>query len=172
MTPVLRAMGAGCIIIGAGLLGERAAEKEQQDLATVEAFLVALAVLEAEIAYLTSDLAEAFTKTAQSSQKTAGLFVRAARGLERGEGARAAWLAACREWGAARRLPARHVEILERLGAAWGPWRAKDHVRHIRLTRQLLKDEQQVMRVRIGHTCRLWRYLGVSGGLLLALLLC
>lgn len=168
---MLRGIGAACIVAASALLGERAAQKKKRDLATVEALLVGLSVLEAEISYLASDLEEAFLRAAHASPEAAGLFQLAAQGLQRGERASETWRKACRGWRAAKRLPLRLGEILSRLSAAWGPWRAEDHVRHIRLARDLLKEEQQAMRSRIDDACRLRRYLGVSSGLILVLLL-
>lgn len=168
---MIRAIGAGCIVVSTTLLGERAAQKEKRDLITAEALLRALAVLEAEIAYLASDLEEAFVRAAKAAPAVSGLFRRAARSLRQGVVAREAWVAACVDWGTAWQLPPRQMEILQGLAAAWGPWRAEDHVRHLRLARDLLQEERKRLNERLHNACRLWRYLGISSGLLLVLLL-
>jgi stage III sporulation protein AB len=167
----VKAVGAGCIVTATTLLGERAAQKEKRNLATVEALLRALNVLEAEIAFLSSDLEEAFEKAAASASETSDLFTLAAEALREGMRAREAWSSACASWGSGRQLPARQADILEGVAAAWGPWRAEDHVRHLRLAQSLLEEERQALHEGVANACRLWRYLGVSSGLLLVLLL-
>lgn len=167
----MKAVGAGCIMAATALLGERAAQKERRNLATVEALLRAFHVLEAEIAFRSSDLAEAFERAAACAPETAELFSLAAKALREGYRARDAWSFACATWGNQRQLPARQADILKGVGAAWGPWRAEDHVRHFQLARSLLQEERQTLHERVANACRLWRYLGVSSGLLLVLLL-
>lgn len=168
---MLRGVGAGCLIMALGLLGERAAQLERRRLGVVEATIVALTVLEAEIGYLSSDLREAFAHAAHAAPAASGLFLRAADLLAEGRGAAQAWSIACQLWVRQCRLPQRYLMILEGLAAAWGTWQAADCVRHIHLAQQLLRQEQERMRATVDNTCRLWRYLGVSGGLVLVILL-
>ncbi|NLN18690.1 MAG: hypothetical protein GX162_05340 [Firmicutes bacterium] len=167
----MKAVGAVCILIATVLLGERAAQRELRHLATTEGLLRAFAVLESEIAFLASDLEEAFEKAASAATETSELFLLAARSLREGVRVREAWLSACTSWGEKRQLPSRQLDILKGVTAAWGPWRAEDHVRHLRLAQKLLTDERQMLRSRVENACRLWRYLGVSSGLLLVILL-
>jgi stage III sporulation protein AB len=167
----LKLSGAGCLILAAGLLGERGACRIRRALATSEAFLVSLTVLEAEIAYLATNLADSFHKAAQAAPLVAPFY--ASVGIYMAQGMRPAdaWRSAVQDWRRTRRLSEREAAVLAGLAAAWGPWSAEDHVRHIQLAGRLLQQEQERARDRLEAACRMWRYLGVAGGMIMALLL-
>lgn len=168
---MLRLLGAGCLVAAAGLLGERKAQAAQQAMAIVDALLVSFTVLEAEIGYLAADLRDAFIKSAAAAPLAAGLYCEVVRQMDLGERVTDAWRTAATVWCKQMPLPKRPQAILTDLAAAWGPWRAQDHIHHLHLAERLLQAEQETMRAKIGDTCRLWRYLGLSGGLVLALLI-
>ncbi len=169
---MLKLLGAGCLVLAAGLLGERRARQEQRKLEVMESLRVSLAVLEAEVEFLSSGLSEALAKAGAAAPLTADLFRDASRRIAAGEVASQAWQVACSRWSARPGATSRCSQIVGGLAAAFGPWRAEDIIRHIRLADTLLKEEQALRRPGLETTCRMWRYLGVAAGLVIALLLC
>lgn len=168
---MLRWIGSIFLLVAASLLGERQARLERRKLEALESVLIGLTVLEAEVSFLTSGLPEALIKASEATPLAASLFKGAAKRIVAGISAGEAWRQSCREWALATQLAQRPQKVVAGLSAAFGPWRAEDMVRHIRLTQTLLTQEQETVRPRLDSSCRLWRYLGISAGLSLVIIL-
>jgi stage III sporulation protein AB len=157
--------------VATGLLGERGACKLQQALAISEAALISLTVLEAEISYLAANLPDCFVKAAQAAPLVAPFYTAVCNYMAQDQRAADAWRLALQDCKHTLRFSERETAIWAGLAAAWGPWSAMDHVRHIQLAKHLLQAEQERTRARMDAVCRMWRYLGVAGGMIMALLL-
>jgi len=169
----LTLLGALLLVVAAGLLGERAAAWERYKLDLLENLLVGLLVLRAEIDYLATDLAAAMRRAAGAAPAAAELFAGMAEELAvPGMAAGPAWRRVVGRWCRRKRLDGRLPGILSRLEAAFGPWQAAEVVRHLELVQKLLIQERDERRAKLDGTVRLWRYLGICGGLTAALLLC
>lgn len=167
----MRTAGALVVLICSYLLGQRAAAGRQRRAAELEALISALHLLETEIVVGKRLLAEALTGAGAAHPECRLLFEKAAQEVAAGRSARRAWEEGVRSWQEVAALRQEDLEPLLRLGAVLGLSTGEDQARHLELARRELSHRLEAQRVRLGELIRLYRLLGVFGGVALVLLL-
>ncbi len=134
---------------------------------------VGLEILSSEISYMRSPLPLAFKKISlRLEEPVSGIFFLAGRRLERGEGfPREAWRAALKEKQQETALNQQDIHVLGQLGVVLeGDADSDGQVRQLKLLenevgRLILEAEAEKTK-----NVRVWRYLGLLGGLGFAIL--
>ncbi|MFZ5901379.1 MAG: stage III sporulation protein AB [Bacillota bacterium] len=140
----------------------------------LRALETALAVLETEISYGATPLAEAFDSVAQRTDPlVSGLFGYARDELATGTGITAAdaWQKAIDAFVPDSALQGEDVGVLRGLGPVLGGSGCEDQVRHIRLTMEHLKATRIRAEEEALKNVRLWQYLGFLGGIAIVLVI-
>ncbi|MFZ5898574.1 MAG: stage III sporulation protein AB [Bacillota bacterium] len=171
---MLKLLGSLMVITATGIYGITVAQHYARRPRELRALEIALAMLETEISYGATPLAEAFDGVAQRADPlVSGLFVYARDELAAGKGITAAdaWQRAIGAFVPDSALKGEDVAALRGLGPILGGSGREDQVRHIRLTVEHLK----VVRVRAEEEAlknvRLWQYLGFLGGIAVVLVI-
>lgn len=167
----MRAAGAALVLVCSCLLGQRAAAGRERRAAELEALISGLHLLETEIVFGRRLLAEALMRVGTVHPQCRLLFEKGAQGVAEGRSAQQAWEEAVRAWGKASALAREDLEPLLRLGAVLGLSHGDDQARHLGLARRELLHRLEAERQRLPQLVRLYRLLGVFGGLALVLLL-
>lgn len=167
----MNAVGALMVVGGAAALGHSMALYRERRVQELNALTHAIQRLETEIVYGMVLLPDALGRVAKGGGPCADLFQRAADALNKGESAAESWMRALEGWRKRSALTPEDVVPLERLSGVLGVSGAEDQSRHLRYVRSELVFRLEQARDRLPETTRLFRALGVCGGLALALLL-
>jgi len=131
----------------------------------------ALGLLETEITYAASALPAALERVAAGLEgPVADILARAAALVRSGEGLAPgeAWERAVREIYPATALRAEDIDPVLALGSHLGLTDRDDQRRHLRLAAERLEAREKAAREERSSAERMWRYLGLLGGLALA----
>jgi len=167
----LKAFGALLVIAAAALLGQFAAAERERRVRELGELLYGLALLETEVVYGLTLLPVALERAARGGAGAAVLFLTAARSLQEGAGASAAWQAGIRALRRRSALREDDLAPLVYLGGALGLSSAVDQKRHLELARRQVEAHLEAERGRLPQAARLARALGLCGGLVAALFL-
>lgn len=167
----MRAVGAALLVVSACLLGQRAAARRERRVGELTALLNGVHLLETEIVFGRLLLAEALARAGALNPRCRLLFERGARGVAEGRSAAEAWNEALEAWRRSSALAGEDLEPLRRLGGVLGLSSAEDQARHLKLAQRELSLRLDAERERLPQVTRLYRLLGVCGGLALVLLL-
>lgn len=171
---MIRLAGAALVVASATLLGFRASEaldiayREAEDLHRI------LCMLQGEIRYARSFLGEALLQIAGSQKDPYKAWLRALHGKmeRRQEGSLPAiWEETTRQYLGGLALGREEKERLGGLGVYLGSADAQMQIRHLELYTRHLEEVMEEMRRRIKMQKKLYRILGMSGGILAAVLL-
>ncbi|MCR4401745.1 MAG: stage III sporulation protein AB [Firmicutes bacterium] len=170
---MLRFLGAALVVGSAALIGNQVARnyaERPRELADISS---SFAHLQTEISYARTPLAEALTRACGSRRGAGARIFRAAADLIRGSELLPgeAWRAAVLSvygWSA---LAAEDRDVLLAFGETLGACGAEDQLRHVVLARERLRENEARARDEAERMARMWRYLGVTVGAMVALLL-
>lgn len=169
----LKVFASSLVVAGMASIGFTVARSLRRRPAELQALQTALRMLETEVDYGATPLPRALERVSRSVPGTAGrLFALAAAHLaqSRGEGAGEAWARALMGVYPETCWRRSDLDILMALGPYLGASHREDQLRHLRLAlERLAAAERDACRDAL-QQARLAQYLGVLGGLLLALL--
>lgn len=170
----MKLLGAGLVLMASGLLGVSVAGWYAQRTRQLRGLLLGLHVLETEITHAVLELPAALDRTAQVLESPVCDLFRQAALLMRQHPDWPGPVAWRRALGhIRRRLALRDDELaaLQEVGVRLGLSSAPDQARYLRLVQNRLQHylEQAEKDQQVG--VRLWRYLGLGGGLMVVLLL-
>ncbi|HHY47695.1 MAG TPA: stage III sporulation protein AB [Firmicutes bacterium] len=134
----------------------------------------ALEILETEMLYSASLLPSAMEKAGDlAGPPVARIFREAARLIRSGEGltVREAWTYSIESAYRLTSLTPQDRQILLELGDCLGSSSRDDQERHLRRIQDYLATHEARARAEMDSYCRMWQYLGLSAGLILAILL-
>lgn len=138
----------------------------------LRALQAALKILETEITYTATPLAEALMRVAERvPHRMAPFFARAGAGLLAGCTVQEAWESALGECYAQSALAARDLAILRRLGYVLGISGTADQSKHLRLAMEQLGLEIKRAEEEASRYVKLWHSLGFLGSLALIFML-
>ncbi|HHY37914.1 MAG TPA: hypothetical protein GX507_03190 [Clostridia bacterium] len=163
----------GLILVGStAYMGHLASVDLERRLQMVRGLRSGLEVLETEIAFGATPLDMALKRVSAAVDGGAATFFETAASALRGDTRTTgpeAFTAALRE--AERRSPIGkpEFEVLSALSFSIGVSDVKDQVRHVRLAEERLKVIEEKVALEVEKNARLYRILGLFGGLALAL---
>ncbi|MEW6424231.1 MAG: stage III sporulation protein SpoIIIAB [Bacillota bacterium] len=171
---MLKLVGALVIILSCGLIGVMIARSYSLRPADLRNLQAALQMLETEINYAATPLAEALRSiAARADKRVTPLFASALAELRTTPGctAREAWEKALKTFYPQTALLKSDLAILSNLGRALGISDRQDQTRHLRLAIDQIGAEIDRAQNEAARHVKLWNYLGFLGGLIIVLLL-
>ncbi len=167
-------MGAALIITSAYLFGCSIAATYKNRVRYLEEFLLTLEIFKAEINFGVALLPEVFQSIAQRVHGPVGqLFMQSAAYLEKKEGLNATecWHKALQDRQDEMELAGGQMELLNKMGLIWGRGDKKDQLKQVTLMQELLRQALLEAKNEQGKNEKVWRYLGLLGGLTIVILL-
>ncbi len=138
----------------------------------LRAFIGALQALETEITYAATPLPEAWERVGrQTPQPVGAIFNNARAALTGGLSAAEAWQKGLEDAYQETALTRQDLEVLLELGHCLGVSYRDDQVKHLQLTKENLRQLEMAAQEEAARQVKVWRYFGVLGGLVVALLL-
>lgn len=165
-----KAIGFLVVVIAASAAGSLVAASYRARARELTHLRLALHLLETEITYASSALPGALQRVAAGvPSPVRDIFLEAAAVMRSGQGVSAgdAWERAVREVFPLTALEAGDREILLALAGYLGVTDREDQRRHLALAAERLKAREELAQDERKTSERLWRYLGVLGGLAL-----
>lgn len=169
-----RLIGASLIVLGGSLYGLALARTLHARLREVRDLVDALHLLAAEIAHVRAPLPEALERVARASRGTVRvLFSELGAAVARcSEGPiGGVWSAVLAAWSDQSSLEGEEIDVLQRLGGLIGRTGVDDQVRALRHAAERLGTIANRLESSVERDARLRLYLGVAGGVTLAILL-
>lgn len=169
-----RLLGALLIVLGGSLYGVAMARHLHARVRQVGELVSALHLLEGEIAFARSPLPEALAQVSRASHgQVRELFAALAAelGAAHMRPVSQVWSSLIVTWAGRTALGAEEISALESLGAILGRTGADDQVRALRHTSERLRGIVGRLENSVERDARLRLYLGVAGGVTLAILL-
>lgn len=172
-TPVVKLLGAALVVGSAALIGNTVARNYAERPRELAQISSAFAVLQTEISYARTPLAEALTRACGTRRGAGARIFRVAADLIKGSELLPgeAWHTAVHRvygWSA---LAPEDRDALLAFGETLGACGAEDQLRHLALARERLRENEARARDEAERMARMWRYLGVTVGAMVALLL-
>jgi len=170
---ILKVGGAICVIAASFIWGEYKARSLSLRAQQLQKFQQALQLLAAEISYTVTPLPHAFANVGQRMDGLVGeIFDRAGFLMQsRGDvNAREAWLGAIEEFLPQIFITNEDRQILEQLGNSLGVSDGDNQLKQIKLVDKLLEGALREALDERNRSERMWRYLGVLGGLMLVII--
>lgn len=167
---IIKAGGAVCVVSATVLWGEFKAKSLTLRLQQLQQFQQALHLLTAEISYTVTPLPAAFENISKTIKGTVGEIFGRAGMIMRKDGdsnAREAWQQAVSELFPETFFSEEDVKIVEQLGTSLGMSDREGQLKQIKLVSGLLKGALDEALERRNRNERMWRYLGLLGGLVL-----
>jgi len=171
---MLKIIGAGLVVAACGLAGSMVAGNYARRPVELRTLQGALQGLETEITFAATPLPEAWERVGrQTAHPVGAIFIRAREALEGQDGCSAAeaWRQGLEDAYHDTALTRQDLEILSDLGNCLGISYRDDQVKHLQLARENLKRQEAAAREEAARQVKTWRYFGVLGGLVVALLL-
>ncbi|MHB8927184.1 MAG: stage III sporulation protein SpoIIIAB [Bacillota bacterium] len=167
-------LAGGLLVITASTaLGFLVASNFERRPGELAELITALGLLETEITYAATPLAEAFAGIAARAGRPAReILSEARRRLTSGEGGTAAeaWVRAVNAaWDGTALGPADRDTLLD-FGASLGASDREDQVKHIRLAVERLRKAEAVARADAARLARVWKNLGFLGGVMVVII--
>lgn len=171
---MIKLMGTLLLVAAGGAAGMMVARQYARRPGELKSVLSSIQMLETEIIFAATPLAEALERAAAGSDRVvADFFRRASRDLlpANGRTAGEAWERAMGELYAASSLSKRDMVILGSLGRALGISDRDDQAKHLRLACEQLKMEISRAEEEAAKNSKMWNYLGFCGALAAAIIL-
>ncbi|WP_018249942.1 stage III sporulation protein SpoIIIAB [Orenia marismortui] len=168
----MKLLGALIIIISSSMMGFLMAQQYILRPKQLRELQTALQMLETEVSYGVTPLPEAFTKLAKNfSEPISNIFMATRDNLNSGIIAEDAWQNAINNVSNKTALVDEDIEILLDFGYNLGQTSIDEQVKYLNLTQHKLDNLYQQAFDEKEIKVKLWRYLGVLGGLFLAILI-
>lgn len=167
-------LGGALVVASCSAIGFYIASSYDLRLQTLKKLQIAISMLETEINYSLSPLPEALNNTAKKSQTVISqLFKKTAENLTNGEGLTAgeAWEKALVGFEKVAFLRDSDLKILSAFGQYLGVTDREDQIKNIKLTKDLLKQQEMMALEDKKNNEKLCKYLGVLSGIMVFLLL-
>lgn len=167
-------LGALILVVSGGVAGMLVARQYARRPRELKSLLSSIQMLETEIIYAATPLAEALERVAQGSDPAvADFFLRAARPLKDRNGCTSweAWEKAQAWYYTVNSLSQREMSILSNLGRALGISDRDDQLKHLKLACEQLKREIARAEEEAVKNTRMWNYLGFCASTVLAIIL-
>lgn len=171
---MLKLIGAAMVVAASGLSGLGIAGNYSRRPRELRTLRSALQMLETEVAYGATHLAEALVQVAgRCDRLVEPLFSRAAAELSSSSGVTAAlaWENALINYYPGTALKPQDLSILRSLGSSLGISDREDQVKHLHLTMEQIKTETAGAEEEAARNVKLWSYLGFLGGLMIVLVI-
>jgi len=171
---MLKLVGAAMVVAASGLSGMAVAGNYSRRPRELRSLRSALQMLETEVAYGATKLAEAMSQVAdRCDNAVAPLF-----SLSAAELSSIACITAAEAWGKSldsyypgSALKPQDLLILRNLGSSLGISGREDQIKHLRLAMEQIEAETAVAEEEAARNVKLWSYLGFLGGLVVVLVL-
>lgn len=170
----MKLVGAGLIIFAAYLMGCQVCISYQRRVRYLEEILLGLEMFRAEVSYGLTPLPHAFQNIGKKLKKPVGtLFFDFSSFLlqQKGLSALECWKLALENRKSDLTLKDEQMELLERLGSAWGQGDKEGQERQLSLIQELLRQALDGAREERQKNDKLWKYLGCMGGITIVLFL-
>lgn len=170
----VRLLGALLVVSATGMLGVVVGWWYTHRVRHLYDLSLALHVLETEIGYGVLPLPAALRRAAEAvDDPVAAFFAAVARRLERDPGCTGAeaWRAALDTVGKSLALQGDELRTLRDVGVRLGASHVDDQLRWLRAAQHGLRTKAERAEAQRDNGVRLWRYVGVSSGLITVLLL-
>ncbi|MGI5875395.1 MAG: hypothetical protein ACOX6X_01060 [Dethiobacteria bacterium] len=167
-------LGAALIVAAAYLYGCQVSFLYSKRVRLLEEILMALEMFLTEVNYGLTPLPQAFSQLGKKVQKPIGsLFCDAARCMKqkRGLSARECWEEALLKNASAFDFNKHQLDLFQRLGGVWGRGDREGQQKQIALMQNLLRQALQEAQVEEQKNVKVWRYLGLIGGLTIVVFL-
>ncbi|MFZ5647832.1 MAG: stage III sporulation protein SpoIIIAB [Bacillota bacterium] len=171
---MIKFIGALLLVAAGGAAGMTVARQYAKRPGELKALLSSIQMLETEITFAATPLAEALERIAEGSEPAvADFFRRAAHELRpvNGRTAGEAWEKAMDRLYSASSLSKRDMHILAGLGRAIGISDRDDQAKHLKLACEQLKMEIARAEEEASKNTRMWNYMGFCGALAAAIIL-
>jgi stage III sporulation protein AB len=170
---MLKILACLVIISAGGICGMLVARSYSLRPVELRSLKSALQMLETEITYASTPLAEALgLVAARTDYRLAPLFEETRKELLSMSGctAREAWEKALLKFYPRSSLIGCDISILRSLGGALGISDSSDQSKHLRLAREQIEAELEKAEISAQQHVKLWNYLGFLGGLVISLI--
>lgn len=171
---MLKVLGAALLVAAGGAAGLLVAREYARRPAELKSLLASIQMLETEMVYAATPLAEAMERVAQASDRNvAGFFRKAAQELRSMNGCTAgeAWDKSLGWFYSVNSLTSRDVSILGSLGRAIGISDREDQAKHLRLACEQIKREILKADEESAKNTKMWSCLGFCGSMVAAIVL-
>ncbi|MCL6636170.1 MAG: stage III sporulation protein AB [Peptococcaceae bacterium] len=171
---MLKLVGAAMVVAASGLSGLAVAANYSRRPRELRSLRTALQMLETEIAYGATRLAEAMDRVAdRCSGAVTPLFRQTAEELSAMSGITAAeaWWKSLDSYYPGSALKPQDLAILRSLGSSLGISDRADQAKHLRLAMEQIENEAAAAEEEAARNVKLWSYLGFLGGLMVVLVL-
>ncbi len=171
---MLKLLGAVLLVGAGGVAGILVAREYARRPVELKSLLASIQMLETEIIYAATPLAEALERVAAVSDRSVACFFEKAAGELRsmtGCTGAEAWERSLDWYYTMNSLTRREMSILASLGRALGISGREDQAKHLRLACEQLKREIIRAEEEAARNTRMWNYLGFCASTAAAILL-
>ena len=172
---ILRIMGAVCILTSTALWGEMKARSLGLRLTQLQHLQQALRLLATEITYTATPLPHAFQRIGNRVRGPVGeIFIVAADYMKNHDEMSAgdAWKQALQQKSEKTFFTGEDLKVAEQLGVSLGLSDGEGQLKQIHMVSQQLEYALEESRHARNRNERMWRYLGVLGGLAIIIFFC
>ncbi|RJX28021.1 MAG: hypothetical protein C4554_03250 [Dethiobacter sp.] len=170
----LKFWGASLIILAAYFFGHNISSMYRNRVCQLEELLLGLEMFLTEITYGLTPLPQAFINIGKKLKDPVGrLFSDTAWIMQKSRGlsARECWKKALKNNSGALEFFGGGLELLDRLGFIWGKGDKSGQLRQIALMQELLRQAHREAQQDYQKNEKMWKYLGLLGGLTLVIFL-
>jgi stage III sporulation protein AB len=170
----VKLLGAGLIIITAYCYGCSLSAVYKNRVHRLEELLLALEIFKAEINYGLSLLQEAFLSISRKiGGPIGGVFSSTVSYMQKKEGlsVEECWRKSLTDRQGEMELTKEQLELMAKMGMIWGKGDKTDQLKQVSLLQELLRQALQTAREEREKNEKLWRYLGLLGGVTVVILL-
>lgn len=170
----LKFLGASLIVFAAYIYGYNISSIYRKRVCHLEDLLLGLEMFLAEVNYGLTPLPQAFINIGHRLKEPVGnLFTDSAALMQKSKGlsARECWLKALKKNSATLELSREGMELADRLGHLWGKGDKNGQLKQIALIQELLRQALREAQKEYQKNDKLWKYLGLLGGLTLVIFL-
>ncbi|HXL03759.1 MAG: stage III sporulation protein AB [Firmicutes bacterium] len=170
---MLKLLGAVLVVGSSGVIGNIVARSYSERPRQLSELISAFTLLETEISYAKTPLSEALIRAGGQKGSIAGrIFEMASRIIASGnQPPGQAWETAVRRTYSVSALTAEDRDTLLAFSAKLGSCSSTDQLKHIAFVRERLRANETKARDKATETARMWRYLGLTVGAMVTLLL-
>ncbi|NLY43491.1 MAG: stage III sporulation protein AB [Clostridiaceae bacterium] len=171
---ILKIIGCILIIASSTVMGYSAAYRFARRPEELRALQSALQILESEIVFSVNPLAEAFERISKNTSQSIGIIFKSTADLlkqKTGMTAQQAWAISIKKCESQMNLNKEDIEILLAFGSSLGCSDKDNQVKNIRLACSKLAMEEKKAEILKEKNERLYKNLGLLGGMLISLLL-
>ncbi len=170
----LKFLGASLIIFAAYTYGYSISSLYRNRVSQLKELLLGLEMFLAEVNYGLTPLPQAFMHIGHKLKEPVGkLFSDAAALMQKSRGlsARECWKKALKNNSGALEFSRDGMELMDRLGLVWGKGDKSGQLRQIALIQELLRQALREAQNEYQKNDKMWKYLGLLGGLTLVIFL-